>query len=79
MRRHLRVPHTFSMLLRTLGIPSITAQQPLYLDPNPSNTNPNLVEETKDLASNVLPAGLLVVHDTGRGGEHDEAELTRGE
>jgi nitrogen regulatory protein PII len=38
----------------------------------------NLVEETKDLASNVLPPGLLVVHDTGRGGENDETELTRG-
>lgn len=36
----------------------------------------NLVEETEDLASNVLSAGLLVVHDTGRGGEDDVAELT---
>ena len=26
----------------------------------------------------MLPAGLLVVHDTGRGGEDDEAELTGG-
>jgi hypothetical protein len=25
----------------------------------------------------VLPPGLLVVHDAGRGGEDDEAELTR--
>ena len=37
-----------------------------------------LVEEANDLASNVLPPGLLVVHDTGRGGEDDVAELTRG-
>jgi len=35
-----------------------------------------LVEEADDLASNVLATGLLVVHDAGRGGEHDEAELT---
>jgi hypothetical protein len=27
----------------------------------------------------VLPAGLLVVHDTGRRGEDDKTELTRGE
>jgi nitrogen regulatory protein PII len=26
----------------------------------------------------VLATSLLVVHDTGRGGEHDVAELTRG-
>lgn len=37
-----------------------------------------LVEETENLASNVLPPGLLVVHDTGGGGEDDETELTRG-
>lgn len=38
-----------------------------------------LVEETDDLASNVLAAGLLVVHDTGRGGQDDVAELTGGQ
>jgi len=27
----------------------------------------------------VLPPGLLVVHDAGRGGEDDVAELTRGQ
>ena len=27
----------------------------------------------------MLPPGLLVVHDTGRGGQHDVAELTRGQ
>lgn len=37
----------------------------------------NLVEETQNLASDVLPAGLLVVHDTGRGGEDNVTELTR--
>jgi len=38
---------------------------------------PNLVEETNDLASNVLSPGLFVVHDTGRGGENNVTELTR--
>lgn len=38
-----------------------------------------LVEETEDLASNVLAAGLLVVHDTGGGGKDDLAERTGGE
>lgn len=38
-----------------------------------------LVEEAEDLAGDVLPAGLLVVHDTGRGGEDDIAELAGGE
>lgn len=38
-----------------------------------------LVEEPKDLAGNVLPSGLLVVHDTGRGGEEHKTELTRGQ
>lgn len=38
-----------------------------------------LVDETENLASNVLPASLLVVHDTSRGGQDDVAELTRGE
>lgn len=36
----------------------------------------HLVEETNDLAGNVLSTGLLVVHDTSRGGEDDVAELT---
>ena len=35
-----------------------------------------LVEEANDLSGNVLASGLLVVHDTGRGGEHDVSELT---
>lgn len=38
----------------------------------------NLVEETDDLAGNVLAAGLLVVHDTSRGGQDNVTELTRG-
>lgn len=37
-----------------------------------------LVEEAEELASNVLAASLLVVHDTSGGGQDDEAELTRG-
>lgn len=39
-------------------------------------SRPFLVEEANDLASNVLASGLLVVHNTGRGGEDDVAELT---
>lgn len=35
-----------------------------------------LVEETEDLASNVLPASFLVVHDTGGGREDNVSELT---
>jgi hypothetical protein len=33
--------------------------------------------QSNDLAGNVLPAGLLVVHDTSRGGEDNVTELTR--
>ena len=40
---------------------------------------PDLVEETDDLAGDVLSASLLVIHNTGRGGENDVAELTRWE
>lgn len=36
----------------------------------------HLVEETDDLASNVLAPSLLVVHDTSGGGEDDVTELT---
>ena len=35
-----------------------------------------LVEEPDDLAGDVLPTGLLVVHDTGRGGQNNVTELT---
>ena len=38
-----------------------------------------LVEETEELASNVLATSLLVVHDTGGGGQDEVTELTRGE
>lgn len=38
----------------------------------------HLVEVAKDLAGNVLPAGLLVVHNTGRGRQDDETERTGG-
>jgi hypothetical protein len=38
-----------------------------------------LVEEAEDLAGDVLAAGLLVVHDTSRGGQDDIAELTGGQ
>merc|ERR1711865_284212 len=38
----------------------------------------SLIEEAKHLASNLLSTGLLVVHDTRSGGEHDVSKLTRG-
>jgi hypothetical protein len=37
-----------------------------------------LVEEAEELASNVLAASLLVVHDTSGGGQDNVTELTRG-
>lgn len=37
---------------------------------------PRLVEESEDLAGDVLSPSLLVVHDASRGGEDDVAELT---
>jgi len=49
------------------------------MHPTTSCSSNNLVEETKDLASDVLSPGLLVVHDTSGGGEDDVTELTRGE
>ena len=38
-----------------------------------------LEEESKDLSTGVLATGLLVVHDTVGGGQHELTELTRGE
>ena len=38
-----------------------------------------LIEETNDLACDVFPPRLLVVHDTSRGCEDDVTELTRGQ
>lgn len=38
----------------------------------------HLVKVAEDLAGDVLPAGLLVVHDTGRGGEDHVAKRTGG-
>lgn len=37
---------------------------------------PSLVEEADDLSGNVLTSSLLVVHDTGGGGENDVTKLT---
>lgn len=39
----------------------------------------HLVEETEELASNVLATSLFVVHDTSRGGQDEVTELTRGQ
>lgn len=49
---------------------------PIFISPSPFD---NLVEEADDLARDVLAAGLLLVHNTGGGGEDDVAELTGGE
>jgi len=38
--------------------------------------DPILIEEAQYLPCDMLSAGLLVIHDTGRCGEDDEAELT---
>lgn len=38
-----------------------------------------LVEEAEDLATGVLAAGLLVVHDAERGRQDDVSELVRKE
>lgn len=50
-----------------------------YIESHSTTCSSLLVEETENLSGNVLPAGLLVVHNTGRGGQDDETELTRGE
>lgn len=39
-------------------------------------TTKSLVEHTKDLATSVLAASLLVVHDTSGGGQDNVTELT---
>lgn len=37
----------------------------------------SLVDESEDFAASLLPSGLVVVHDTERGGEHEVPEATR--
>jgi len=60
--------------------PTVRRQQdiPFPYTP-PFITSFPLVEESDDLSCNVLASGLLVVHDTGRGGEDDVTELTSRE
>jgi hypothetical protein len=36
-----------------------------------------LIKETKDLSTSLFATGFFVVHDTSRGGQDDETELTR--
>jgi hypothetical protein len=65
-----------------IAVTDYLAKQTACLSPGiciPSIISQNLVEEAENLAGDVLPPGLLVVHDTSRGGENDEAELTRGQ
>jgi hypothetical protein len=56
--------------------PCETSQSKNFFNSFFRRTTP-LVEEAKELASNVLAASLLVVHDTGGGGQDDVTELTR--
>src|SRR5271156_2980723 len=37
------------------------------------------IEEPNDLARNVFPSCLFVIHNSGRGGENNISELTGGE
>lgn len=39
----------------------------------------HLVNETQDLTGNVLSSGLLVVHNTSRGGQDDVTKLSGGQ
>merc|ERR1712222_185165 len=39
----------------------------------------DLEEESQDLSSEMLPPGLLVVHDAPGGGQHNVAELSGGQ
>ena len=73
-----------------MGIPQNAVQRRTHAKPLPRSSSfffrsirlsfgflfGSLVEEADDLARDVLAAGLLVVHDTSRGGEDDVAELT---
>ena len=40
---------------------------------------PSLKEESQNLSSQMLPPGLLVVHDAPGSGQHDISKLSRGE
>ncbi len=71
-------------LLDTFGTLS-TPEAPLlclrkssaHMPPVSQSLSAPLVKEADDLASDVLPPRLLVVHDAGGSGEDDVAELTR--
>lgn len=49
-----------------------------YFKTKPAITT-NLVEESENLSGNVSSSGLLVVHDTSRGGEDNVSKLSRGQ
>ncbi|MCE2055409.1 hypothetical protein HAX54_042534 [Datura stramonium] len=42
---------------------------------HPCQHKENLIKETKNLSTNILPSSLLVVHDTGRGGQYNVTKL----
>jgi hypothetical protein len=49
---------------------------PILFCINEKKRSRRLVDESQDLSSGVLPPGLLVVHDSGRGGKDDLSERT---
>ncbi|KAH3664110.1 hypothetical protein OGAPHI_004824 [Ogataea philodendri] len=59
----------------TTIIPAATKSSLRFLSLNYYSISP-LVDETKDLTRNVLSLGLLVVHDTSRGGQDNVTELS---
>ncbi|CAI0443081.1 unnamed protein product, partial [Linum tenue] len=40
-------------------------------------SKPSLVEETENLATNILPSCLFVVHNASRSCQHNESELPK--
>lgn len=69
--------HSF-VYRRCDGLPSQTDSLPspgICIPPH--RIHATLVEEAQNLARDMLSPGLLVIHDTSRGGENDVTELTR--
>lgn len=51
----------------------------MYFILDPQGYTFYLVDETQDLTRDVLSSGLLVVHDTSRGGQDDVTKLSGGQ